>query len=76
MTTKKQSNKKHTAADVLSKQFTQVAVMSEPTWKRKGGIFYAFSGPDETRKRSIMELTMKGSVVKLFLRNNSDIFTI
>ena len=42
--------------------------MSEPTWRRKGGIFYAFSGPDKTGKRSIMELTMKGSVVKSFLR--------
>ena len=68
MTTKRQSIKKHTAADALSEQFTEVVVMSEPTWRRKGGIFYAFSGPDETGKRSVMELTMKGSVVKSFLR--------
>jgi hypothetical protein len=68
MTTKKQSIKKHTAIDALSEQSTEVAVMLKPTWRRKGGIFYVFSGPDETGKRSVMELTMKGSVVKSFLR--------
>jgi hypothetical protein len=47
----------------------EVAVMPNPIWKKKGAMFYAFSPTqDEDGTQSVIELTMKSTIVKLFLR--------
>jgi hypothetical protein len=66
-----QTTKKRTTVDMqqVAEQLTEVAVMPNPIWKRKGAMFYAFSPTqDENGIRSVIELTMKGTVVKSFLR--------
>lgn len=63
------TKKRAAIADVQSEPLTELTVVQNPIWKRKGGMFYAFSPVrDENGKRSVIELNMKGSVVKSFLR--------
>ena len=60
---------KRSFANTHTKQLAEVTVVSTPTCKRKGNIFYAFSTTqDENDKRNVMELNMEGIVIKSFLR--------
>ena len=62
--------KKRTITDAHSEQLTEVTVIQSPIWKGKGGVFYAFSPiQNQNGKQNVIELTMKGSIVKSFLRS-------
>ena len=61
--------KKCTVANPNVEQLAEVIAMPTRIWKRKGNIFYAFSATqDENGKRNVLELNMKRTVVKSFLR--------
>jgi hypothetical protein len=69
MTSKIQNAKKRTVVDIQAEHITEISVMQNPIWKRKGNLFYAFTPTqDENGTHSVMELSMKGSVAKSFLR--------
>ena len=68
MASKVQITKKRTVANLNIAQLAEVTAIPTLIWKRKGNIFYAFSTiQDENGKRNVMELNMKGTVVKSFL---------
>lgn len=64
-----QITRKRNVANLNIESLAEVTVMPTPIWKKKGNIFYPFSTTqDENGKRSVLELNMKGTVVKSFLR--------
>ena len=64
-----QVTKKVKSVNVQPQQSAEVMVIQNPIWKKKGTIFYPFSTiQDENGKRNVLELNMKGSVAKSFLR--------
>jgi hypothetical protein len=68
MSSKVQITRKRTVANPNVEQLAEVIAMPTPIWKRKGNIFYAFSTiQDENGKRNVLELNMKGTVIKSFL---------
>jgi hypothetical protein len=69
MPSRSQVTKKVKSVNVQPQQSAEVMVIQNPIWKKKGTIFYPFSTiQDENGKRNVLELNMKGSVVKSFLR--------